>query len=247
MKKSFLSATLITLAASSASAQIAFESGDITVGYSFNAEDGNASVVDLTARGDYAIGQLGVQLDGFVGGASGDSIPDVTMYSAGGHIYKQFSNGAKAGAYVSYDSISSTFSSVEVINYGVEGMMSFGNIDLEASFGWLDPTQQGQDSIMLLALNAAYEISPSFEVFAGYETYFTETNADLDIYEIGAGYTLGNMPVTVNASYAYITNQSGTDSGVIGVNVGYAFGGSSDEKLFSAHTYPLSAIVSVNP
>jgi len=247
MNKLLVSSAITALLVSSAAqAEIVMETGDVSVGYSFGTDTvSGAGLLDLTIRGDYAIGQLGVQLDGFTGTLLGDPAEDLAIYAVGGHAYMQFNNGVKAGAYVGYDSLSIPGDTVTITNYGVEAMAGFGSIDLEASLGWIDVNDQPTDPLLVVEVNASYDISPSFELSAGYENISGSGN-NSNIYTIGAGYTLSNMPVSIDASYTYFDDIGVNGIGVVGVNVSYSFGGPSDEQLFNTHGYPFKIFASGN-
>ncbi len=227
--KNLLPFTLLaTLAAGTASAQLAFESGSIDAAY-YPLSGTDFVGYALGVRGDYQLGGLGVQLDGSATLFNGVG-DDVTEYSIGLHAYKALPSGAKFGAFVGLDSF---FYATPFKNFGAEAMVSLGSVDMEASVGrvYLDNFNNG---VWIANLDAYYEISPAIEVSAGAIIFF-DAEIESTFYTIGAEYTLPNMPLSIGAQY--LTDGEGTDD--INIVASFAFGPKTDERLFSGRAYPL--------
>lgn len=230
MKKLLITSAIVAFTGSAAHAQISFQSGLLTFGYISDAAFANADNFSFTAQGDYNIGQMGLQLDGSI-----SAVTDFTYffaeYSIGAHVYKEFGNGTKVGAFANADYFD-LFGSNVLLGVGVEGMKRFGALDIEASVGWLTVSDQ-PDGFGIATLEAYYSVSPSIEVSAGYFVFF-DTGNSFTSYRVGANYTLANLPIAIGVNYYNVE-----DLGTLQLEASYAFGAPGDERLFGSRAYPL--------
>lgn len=198
MKKLLISTAIMSVIAGTASAQMTFESAEIDLGYMSNLFDENVDAFLVSGRIDYTLGAVGLQFDSSVHHFT-DYNNSITEYSVGVHAYKELDSGAKFGGYIGLDAIGIDNIEAYLVNYGIEGLVSLGAIDLEASIGGvsiLNPT----DTIWITNLDAYYAVSSAVEVSAGMAILFDEDES-YDFYRVGASYTLPNMPLAIGASY----------------------------------------------
>ncbi len=230
MKTISISAAVLAIAASTASAQMTFDTGSVDLNY--YGYDGLPGISSLGfgVRGAYSIGQLGLQFDGSIlsFSAFGSSIED---YSAGIHLNKQLGNGTKIGVHIAADNF--TLLSSPIYAFGAEGMVSFGSLEVEAAITATTDFSPGSNMIWIADIDAYYEISRSLELNIGTLQLFSNGLA-IESYSVGLNYSLSNIPLTVGASY--LTRQG---NGIYNISASYAFGPKSEERLFSSRQYPL--------
>jgi len=232
MKITLVSAAVLAVTASTANAQMTFESGSIDLGYYAYQGVPGLSTLTFGARGDYSIGPIGLQLDGS-GILVRTTVDSLQTYSVGGHVYKELANGSKIGAYATYEFLPE-LSPNRMYAVGVEGIASFGPFDIEAAIGATsDATGGSFGTVWAADVDTYYEISPSLEVNVGI-LYLFGNFTNITVYNAGLNYTLANIPVTIGASYL---NRGGSSS--FNVNASFVIGPKLDERLFSSRQYPL--------
>lgn len=229
MKNLLVTTALLSSIAGGASAQMAFQSGIVDFRYFDLGYSTDLASFDFGARADYDIGQLGLQLDA---GASvlTNFTDSIESYSVGTHVYKPLNSGAKIGGYLGYQQFSGAGPTAGIINYGVEGMATFGAIDFEASLGGFSIDTSSED-VWVTTLDAYYQVSSSIELSAGIDHLFSDGFSET-LYQLGAAYTLPNMPLSIGATYLSI---EGIDS--FGITASYAFGPASEERLFQDRAF----------
>lgn len=222
MFKRLLATTALCLIGSTASAEMAFSHGDITAGaYGFSAEPG-VYLFDLTARGAWDTGSLGVQLD-----ATYSAITDFTnslgFGMAGAHLYLPSAGGHKYGAYASADAIAGNV----FYGAGAEAMFGFASLDLEVAAGAI--FNLGTAVIGDVSATAFYQISPQFEVSAGIRSLFYSSDS-INAATLGASY---DFPASNFAVNGYASTAFGGGGTVYGLQVTYALGDTGGNRLFS--------------
>ncbi len=231
MEKLFLTTALISLAAGTASAQMAFETGNIDFGYYGYESEPDVSAFILGVRGAYDIGQMGLQFD-----ASGilltDGVSSFREYSAGVHLYKPLANGSKIGVFGAADNFSGFGPVSYIYSVGAEGMASFGALDIEGAIGYTFTETPGDD-FWIASVDAYYNISPAIEINAGVISFISGGTSPT-FYSVGISYTLPTAPVSIGATYVTRNGFS-----AYGLNASFAFGPEPQERLFSSRRYPL--------
>lgn len=233
MKSILLTSTILAAMAGAASAQVSFSSASIDLSYLTTA-DSSLAYAGFGGRADYDIGQFGLQLDGSANGIMNAGLP-LEVYNAAAHIYKPFGNGTKVGGFVVLDSLYFIGTKTNIYSVGVEGMMTFGALDIEASIAniyFSGPT----NNAWFAEVDAYYSISQAIELNAQATSFFSSGGAPTNTYSLGVNYTMASVPISLGANYQFANG--GGDS-FIEVVASYAFGPSSDERLFSNRVYPI--------
>jgi len=233
MKISLISAAFLTIAASTASAQLSFSSASIDLDY-LTDQRFSGGFVTFGGRADYDIGQLGMQLDGKAGAVVGNGGLPLSIYNAAVHVYKPFGNGAKFGGYAGLSPVSLLGRTSYIYSVGVEGMMSFGPLDMEAAISNISIAGSAITA-WFVEVDAYYTISQAVELNAGVSSLMSNGNSPSTYYSIGAKYKMANIPVSLGANY-FLSSKNDT---FIEFVASYAFGPGSDERLFSSRAYPV--------
>jgi len=225
MKRLLLAAATVASLSGAASAQVAFQFGTLDFTRLYSDEFSSINYyLSGNGRGDYNIGNLGMQLDGGVLMMT-DPITPFYFYSAGIHIYKPLVNGTKLGAYASIDvmDFSGRFGPItpKIYGFGVESITRIGPVEIEAYIGRL--SYENGFVYWLTEVDVFYELSDAFELSAGVTHFFDGATS----YSFGATYTFPNSPVSLGADYAFDDNFS-----YLGVTASYALGAPTDERLF---------------
>ncbi|MCF6305243.1 MAG: hypothetical protein L3J33_07725 [Rhodobacteraceae bacterium] len=224
MKKSLVAAAAVMSLSGAASAQVAFQFGTIDLDY-YNADfPADIYMFGGSARADYDIGNFGLQLDGNIVVMT-DFSSNFTSSSVGAHVYKELGNGTKLGAYLGAEIISFLGSTSTLFSYGLEGMTSLGPVDVEAYLGGL--SFEGSNIFWTADVDAYYSVTEALEISAGITHMFDDGFSDTG-YSIGVKYDIPNMPISIGAEYTF----NEFDDMVI-LKASYAFGGPTDERLFS--------------
>lgn len=223
MNKYLVAATVIMSLSGAASAQVAFQFGTIDLEY-FDVNYGqDVYTFSGGGRADYDIGSLGLQLDGTAFAITNFN-STYTNLSAGAHVYKQFENGAKFGAYVGIKSFDGpAIPQLIIYKFGLEGMMSFGPLDVDAYLG--GAIANGYFS-WIVDIDAYYSLTNTLELSVGMAQIIDEERVSTD-YSIGLMYDIPNMPVSIGLEYVPDDLNS-----MVVVSASYAFGAPTNERLF---------------
>lgn len=223
MKNSLVAAAAIMSLSGAASAQVAFQFGTIDLEYFVVNHGQDVYTFSGGGRADYDIGNLGLQLDG-TAFAITNFDATYTNLSVGAHVYKQFENGAKLGAYFGIKSFEGPLIQQLIAHkFGLEGMMSFGPLDIDA---YLGGAIANGHFFWMVDIDAYYSITDRLELSVGMAKIM-DANSNSTDYSIGLMYDIPNVPLSIGFEY-----QPDDIFDTVVVNVSYAFGAPSDERLF---------------
>ena len=216
MKKLLVSSAVVALlSAGAASAEVAFEKGTIGVDLGFiDGED--VTLFDVDARIAFTTGSFGFQIDSGMMGITDFS--DMESFGTFGlHFYKNTANGAKFGAY-----LANTYFINQV---GVEAIVPFGALDIEASLGMLGE-DFGSSDLYQATFDVFYGVSENIELNAGVDHLFDDSDS-VTIYRVNGTYMIPNSDVAVTVGYEDIDGES-----IINAGVSWSFGPNQDTRLF---------------
>ncbi|MCI2400290.1 hypothetical protein [Aliiroseovarius subalbicans] len=231
MKTTFLTVSALALMTGIASAETGFQYGAIDFdAYGFGANDSYA--FNLTARGAFDLGSMGLQVDGRVAMLT-DFTDSDELYSVGAHLYTSVADGHRLGGYLGYSHIPT--SSRGIVFAGAEGLFDLGAVDVEASLGVMRFTSGSSPTFANVGLTAMFDVAPNVELSATYAGLFPmdagpggQVNAGL----LKATYYVPNSAWSMNATLGYT---DGNDTMVYGLGLSYAFGAQSVDRLFTPH------------
>ncbi len=223
MNKYLVAAAAVMSLSGAASAQVAFQFGTIDLEY-FDVNHGlDVYTFSGGGRADYDIGNLGLQLDGTAFAITNFN-SSYTNLSVGAHVYKQLENGAKFGAYFGIKSFDGPIiPQLIVYKFGLEGMMRFGPLDVDA---YLGGSIANGYFFWMVDVDVYYSLTDRLELSLGMAQIIDEERVSTD-YSIGLMYDIPNAPLSIGLEYL-----PDDLSSMVVVNASYAFGAPTNERLF---------------
>ena len=234
----FGTTTAISLALSTtAYAEVGFSRGVATIDYTTWQNEG-PSFLDVELSAAFIAGSYGFQIDVSQSQYVGEGQRGSVATGYGLHFYRQLSNDSKIGAFVYKIGLgdgqgpenSPTF-------FGVEGISSFGAVDVEASISTESNGRRDLGNYIELRGQGNYGLQNGIEITAGVLHIFYTDCVDCNSTwgNIGASYLIPNTALEVGAYYSSLLNNDKGNH--FGVNVSLHFGPDSGARLFSNKSY----------
>lgn len=237
MKNLLLATTAAFGLAGAAHAQMTLVGGSASINYGAAQFFDSTSVYNLDVNSAWSLGNFGVQAGAQVTlyDPSGNSS---TSYAADAHFYRQTANGNKYGGFVN---ILGGNNGGNLYDVGVEAMLSFGMVDVEASTGvWYNSFSSGTDTGSF-DLAAYYAVTDNIEINASMNSIYQIGGPGfIALYQVGAAYEFPSNGLVASAGYGFY-NEGSAD--LITVGLGWKFGPNQDERLFNHGSGLLSGAV----